>query len=131
MNPVQVGFKETKQVLDAIIALGKGIESSMADGKLNVLDIPNFIPFLTLILPAIEGSEQVPFEFKVADPAEIEELKAYLKENLDLADDQLETFIEDSFKVALDIFMLVKLYFIKPDAEAVSEDNAADLPISE
>jgi len=127
MDPVQVGFKETKQILDAMIALGKGIESSLSDGQLNLLDIPNFIPFLTLIMPALEGAEQVPFEFKVADPAEIEELKQYLRDNLDLEDDQLETFIEDSFKVALDIFMLINLYFLKKDApsEPAIEDTDA------
>lgn len=124
MDPVKVGFKETKEVLDAMIALGKAIEASMEDDKLNLLDVPNFIPFLTKILPAIEGVEQVPFEFKVAEKAEIEELKDYLKSNLDLQDDQLETFIEDAFKVALDIFMLVNLYFLKKDDENVDSDNA-------
>ena len=128
MDPVQVGFKETKEVLDAMIALGKAIEASMEDDKLTLLDVPNFIPFLTKILPAIEGVEQVPFEFKVADPAEIEELKTYLKDNLDLEDDQLEAFIEDSFKVALDIFMLVKLYFLKDDkpSDDVEKEVATD-----
>ncbi len=112
MNPVGVALKETKQILDAMIALGKGIEASMSDGKLTFTDIPNFIEFLTLILPAIEDADQVPFEFKVADPEDIQELKEYLQENLDLQDDELEAFIEDAFKVALDIFMLYKLYFM-------------------
>lgn len=127
MDPVKVGFKETKEVLDAMIALGKAIEASMEDDKLNLLDVPNFIPFLTKILPAIEGVEQVPFEFKVAEKSEIEELKTYLKDELDLQDDQLETFIEDAFKVALDIFMLVKLYFTK-DEEPVdgTTENTSD-----
>jgi hypothetical protein len=115
MDPVKVGLKETKEVLDAMIALGKGIEKSLEDGKFNLMDIPNFIQFLTLILPAIEDADQVPFEFSVADPEDIEELKQYLNENLDLADDKLEAFIEDAFKVALDIFMLVKLYFTTPE----------------
>jgi len=115
MNPVGVALKETKQILDAMIALGHGIEASYEDGKLSFTDIPNFIEFLTLILPAIEGADQVPFEFKVADPEDIAELKEYLQANLDLRDDELEAFIEDAFKVALDIYMLYKLYFMKED----------------
>lgn len=120
-DKVQVGFTETKQVLDAMIALGKAFEQSLKDGKLNLLDVPNFIAFFTLILPAIEDISEVPFEFQVSDPEQIAELKQYLQENLDLDDDQLEAFIEDAFKVALDLFAFVKLYFIKPEGATPTE----------
>jgi len=128
MDPVRVGFKETKEVLDAMIALGKAIEASMEDGKITLTDIPNFILFLTKIMPAIEGVEDVPFEFQVAKPEEIAELKAYLKEELDLADDKIEQFIEDCFKVALDIYMLTSLYFSgdKNEESLSSGDDVAD-----
>jgi hypothetical protein len=133
MDPVRVGFKETKEVLDAMIALGKAIETSMEDGELKLTDIPNFILFLTRIMPAIEGVQDVPFEFQVADPEQIAELKAYLKDELDLEDDKIEQFIEDCFKVALDIYMLISLYFSgkQPDitgdsAEIKLEANTDD-----
>ena len=124
MDPVKVGFKETKEVLDAMIALGKAIEASMEDGKISLTDIPNVILFLTKIMPAIEGVEDVPFEFKVAEPEEIAELKAYLKKELNLEDDKIEQFIEDCFKVALDIYMLTSLYFSgDKDEDLVPEDG--------
>lgn len=124
MDRVKVGFKETKEVLDAMIALGKAIEASMEDGEIRLTDIPNFILFLTKIMPAIEGVEDVPFEFQVAKPEEIAELKAYLKEELDLADDKIEQFIEDCFKVALDIYMLTSLYFSGDKVEeSIPEDG--------
>ncbi len=131
MDPVKVGFEETKQVLDAMISLGKGIERSLEDDKITIMDIPNFIEFLTLIMPAIEGVENVPFEFKVADPEQIAQLKEYLNENLDLDDDQLEQFIEDAFKVALDIFMLVKLYFNIPEKNGEEPVSGTDAQPSE
>ena len=81
---------------------------------------------MTLILPAIEGADQVPFEFKVANPEDISDLKEYLQARLDLEDDELETFIEDAFKVALDIYMLVKLYFLKDEEK--SGDDGEEVP---
>ncbi len=110
---VLVGLTETKQAVDFAIALGKGIEASAQDGKWNLVDIPNFIPALAQLLPAFEGADQIPFEFTALSPEQIDELKAYVNANLDLADDEAEAFIEDAFKVMLDIFMLVKLYFMK------------------
>lgn len=110
---VLVGLTETKQAVDFAIALGKGIEASAQDGKWNLIDIPNFIPALAQLLPAIEGLDQVPLEFAALTPEQIDELKAYVNANLDLSDDEVEAFIEDAFKVMLDIFMLVKLYFNK------------------
>lgn len=112
---VLVGMTETKQAIDFAIALGKAIEVSAEDGTWNLLDIPNFIPALAQLLPAIEGADQIPLEFENLTPEQVDELKAYVQANLDLADDETEAFIEDAFKVMLDIFMLVKLYFIKSE----------------
>lgn len=111
MDTVKVGFAETKQAIDLAIALGKGIEKSLADGQLNFTDVPNFIPAFMVLFQAIEGAEEIPMEFSIADAAQIDELKQYVKDNLDLEDDKLEAFIEDAFKVLLDIFMVYKLYF--------------------
>lgn len=125
-----IGFKETKEVLSAMIALGKGIEASMEDGKLTLTDLPNFVVFLFKLIPAIEGADEIPFEFAVTDPEEIAALKQYLVDELDLEDDELEGFIEDAFKVALDIFMLVKLYFTdrnKPKDEQTKETAEEDI----
>jgi len=124
-DKVTIGFKETKEVLDAAIALGQGLEKSLDDGKLNLIDIPNFISFFTLILPALDNVDQVPFEFKISNPEDIAELKAYLNEHLDLEDDQLEAFIEDAFKVTLDLFAFLKLYFLKP-AEGEPKGEGTD-----
>lgn len=115
---VSISFEQTKQMLDAAIALGQGFEKSLADGKLSLLDIPNFIAFFTVLIPAIEGAEEIPYEFATSDPEQLEELKQYLKTKLDLEDDQLESFIEDAFDVLTKIYALVKLYFIKTNDEA-------------
>lgn len=128
MEPIKVGFTETKQALDLAIALGKGIEASLEDEKLDFKDIPNFIPAFMILFKVIEGAEDIPMEFSVASPEEVEELKAYVKANLDLEDDRIEGFIEDSFKVLLDIFMVYRLYFApKPPEEVVDETTDTEI----
>jgi hypothetical protein len=114
-NKVTVGFTETKQVLDLVITLCSGIAKSLEDDKISFEDLPNFFAVIYQLVPAVEGIDQVPMEFKLASAEEAEELKQYLKDNLDLPDDKMESFIEDSFGVVLDIWQLVKQYFIKTD----------------
>lgn len=123
MNKVSMGFKETKEVLAFAMALGKAIELAKEDGKITLSDAPNFLPALLALFPAIDEAEAIPMEFKVSTPEEIAELKQYVKDNLDLKDDELELFIEDAFKVALDILLLVKVYFMKPE---LGKANDAD-----
>jgi len=109
--PVKIGFKETKEAIDLAIALGKGIEKSLGDDKIDFKDIPNFIPATMVLFAAIDGVEDIPLEFSVASKEEIDELKAYVQSQLVLEDDKLEAFIEDAFKVLLDIFVIYKAYF--------------------
>ena len=112
MAKVILGFKETKEVLDLVIALGTGIKASLQDEKISFEDLPNFFAVIFKIAPALEGVDQVPVEFKLANEEEVAELKAYLREQLDLEDDQMEEFIEDAFAVVLDLWHTVNKYFL-------------------
>jgi hypothetical protein len=124
MDPVKVGLVETKQAIDFAIALGKAVENSQEDGVWNLMDIPNFIPAIMKLLPAVQGGEQIPIEFVQLTPEQLDELKAYVTAELDLNDEEVEAFIEDAFKVMLDIFMLVKLYFTP--SEDVTTDQVPE-----
>lgn len=110
---IQYGIKESKEVIDFAIGMGVGVSASLQDGKINFLDLPNFMPALLKAIPALEGIDLVSLEFMDLKPEEAEELKIYVKEQLKLEDDKLEEFIEDAFAVVLSIFMLAKTYFIK------------------
>ena len=112
-DPILVGFKETKEVLDLVITVGKGVEASLEDDKLTLSDLPNFFNVIFQVLPAIEGIGKVAMEFKLASDAESEELKQYLRDELDLADDEMEAFIEEAFETVLTIWQIVKKYFLK------------------
>lgn len=108
-----MGLKETKEAVDFAIALGTGVEAAMTDKQITLGDIPSFFPSFVKLLPAIEGADQIALEFKLASQEEIDELKAYVKTNLDLKDEDIEKFIEDAFGVVLTVWSIVKTYFIK------------------
>lgn len=128
-NKVTMGFKETKEVLDFVIPFGVATEGALKDGQVSLSDLPLFLPSFLKLVPAIEGADQVALEFKLASQEEIDELKAYLKDKLDLADDQMEKFIEDAFGLVLTIWSLVNTYFIKkPVDEKV--DTTGDMQIN-
>ena len=106
----QVGFKETKEVLEFVIPVVKGFTQISEDGKVEIHELIVFLPTLLKLKDAIEGVDQVPLEFKLATPEEAEELKQYLRDELDLADDKMEEFIEDSFALVLDLYKLIQKF---------------------
>jgi hypothetical protein len=110
-NTLKAGFKETKDVLLLVITLGKAYENAKADGNINWADITHLFPVIFLIGDALEGIENVKLELVMATPEEGEELKAWVKSQVDLQDDEVEAFIEACFAVVLDIWMVFKKFF--------------------
>lgn len=125
---VSLGLKETKEAVDFAISLGMAIDGALEDGKVSFTDIPLFLPTFIKLVPAIEGADQIPLEFKLATQEEIDELKEFIRTKLELRDEDLEKFIEDSFAVILTIWTLVKTYFNvqKPGSDEAQE--IADAP---
>ena len=114
-NTLVVGYNETKDVLLLVIGLGRAYEQMKADGKINIADLMHLLPILFLVGPAIEGFENVQLELKMANKEEGEELKAWVRENVNLQDKSVEEFIEACFAIVLDIWMVFRTYFF-PEA---------------
>jgi hypothetical protein len=110
-NVLTVGYKETKDVLMLIIGLGHAYEQMKADGKINLADLVHLLPIMFLVGPAIEGFDNVQLELKMANKEEGEELKAWVNDQLDLQDKTVEEFVEASFAVILDIWMVFRTFF--------------------
>lgn len=125
-NKVTMGLKETKEAVDFAVALGTGLEAALSDKQITLSDIPVFFPSFLKLVPAVEGAEQIPLEFKLATQEEVDELKSYLKEKLDLQDDQMEKFIEDAFGLVLTVWSIVNTYFIKKEATENSVEESKD-----
>lgn len=91
--------KDTIEVLEFGWALWGAFEDSRADGKVNLLDAPRFIPALTKAIPAINDIENVVDE--ILDPEASAEVIAYVRQKFDIADDEAEALIENTFSWVL------------------------------
>ena len=115
---ISANFKELKEAIDFAIATGKAISDAYADdGKITIEDLPLLFGPLQAIGPALTGFGDIPLEFKMASKEEATELKAYVQEKLDLEDDKVEAFIEDSFAVLVDLWYLINTYFLMKKEE--------------
>ncbi len=110
---VKLELKEVKEILLFSIAFGKGVEQSLKDDKFTWDDVPNFMPAFMQLIPALTNLEGAKLELLAASKEDIAELQAFVKEELDLENDQLEGLIEASLVVVFDIWHLVNTYFIK------------------
>lgn len=102
----KIGIKETKELLTWIWDLTDAIEKSAADGKVDWIDIPNFIPVAQSSVGAFAGIQKVGAELLDLDSQEQAQLMDFSRARFDLSDDQLELLIEDSIDQALGLIRL-------------------------
>ncbi len=72
------GIKETKELVKAlgeIITIGL---KAMADGKINIMDIPLIFSLIKSLGDAVEGVQKVPVEIKDLSAEEAQELGNYV-----------------------------------------------------
>ena len=130
-NKVEISAKDLKEVVSFVIAVGDGIEKSLADdGKLTITDMPKLFPALFKIMPAIEGAENIPVYIKAMDKAEADDLFEYVKTELELEDSAVEGFIEDATRIVLDLWVVLGKYFFKtvPGSEEQPSDLNGETP---
>jgi len=116
-NTLSVGYTDTKDVLRLIIGLGMLYKNAQEDGKINLSDIQHLLPVLFLIGPAIDNFENVQLELKMASKEEGDELKQWVNEQVDLKDKTVEEFVEASFAIVLDIWMVFRTFFFPDETE--------------
>jgi hypothetical protein len=101
------GTKETKEVIDLVIALAKGIESALEDGKIELTDALALIPAVMKAPAAFGDAAKIPAELKDLSEGEHAALVAWAKAELDLKDDKAEEQIELAISVGLQLCKLV------------------------
>ena len=110
----EISIKDLREVADFMINLGQGIDNSLKDdGVLTVSDLPNILPTLMSVVPALEGIGNVPITIKAMSEDEKNELYKYIADKLTLSDKDTEKFIEDALRVVLDLWMVINKYFLK------------------
>ena len=102
-----------------IFALAKAYEKAKADDEWEVSDLQYVLPVLFLIGPALEGFDNVKIELKMASKEEGEELKQWIKDNVELEDDKVEQFIESCFAVILDLWLIFRTFLFPNDQSAL------------
>lgn len=102
--------KETQEVLSLAAALIKAIDASGKDG-FQWSDFYNFVPVVPKVFPALEGIELVDDEVKSWNEEDLEFIKAFVENDLDIPNDKVEMFIERGIKILLDSVFLAKEIF--------------------
>lgn len=75
------GIKETKDVINAVLAIRDAIANAKDDGSISILqDYVYFLPALPSLFQAINGADQVPAELTDIDFTEATELRDMLND---------------------------------------------------
>lgn len=69
------GIKETKDLFSLVGATVTAVEASLEDGKINLIDLGNFVTALAALPAAITGIQEIPKEITDLDDDEIEQLR--------------------------------------------------------
>ena len=81
-NKMNVGIKETKEVLNFIVSLANASTKMMDDGKISLMELPMFISPITKLPSALEGLSSVPTEVIDLNERKNKSLLLLFKKNL-------------------------------------------------
>ena len=102
------GVENLKEVLNAGIALGVGLDKSLSDdGKITWMEYFNFTGVITKLPAAINDIGLVPKEVKDLDAEEKQEIVDFVADKLDLEDDNLEAQVEKIFEDIMNTFIAI------------------------
>jgi hypothetical protein len=107
------GIEEVKDVISVAAAIGNATGKVLQDDRFDWGELVEFVPALIALPEAVSGISHVPSELLDLDEAEKEQLKKFLIDEFDIPQRDLETVIEDHAKVIIDLWDLVKKYYLR------------------
>ena len=120
----KLGVKETKEAFDFGFDLAEAGRKSLEDGKVNFLDVPNFIKPLRSGMAAVNGIQQVKNELLDLDLKERKELEDHARTRLNTEiddNDKLVEIISEAISISLSAFVLAdKITTYRKDNEATA-----------
>lgn len=96
MNKIQLGIKDTLEVLEFGFATQRAISEALADKKINIFDAPLALKPLLTASAAFEGFENVKAELLNLDDNDINQLRDFVQSRFDIADDKVEALVEET-----------------------------------
>lgn len=110
---VQMGIKDTDEVVTLIILAAKGAIESAADGKFDASDLPKLMPALLAAGPAIEGIQNVPAELWDLDSEEGVKIVGRIAGELTLSNEHAKKILVAGLQAAVANYGLVKVILDK------------------
>jgi hypothetical protein len=107
---MEIGIKETKEVLKFMVGLGNNLDKALEDKKIGIGDIPLFMGTFMDMPAAFDGIDKVPAEIKDLKAEEMADLVAFVEQELDLKSDRTEKIIEGALMLGSDIVKYAKLF---------------------
>lgn len=89
-----VGVSNIKNVLALFFEMVEGISESLEDGKFGLTDAFNFFGTIQRLGPALSSMSKVSEELADLDEAERHELNQFIAKEFDIANDDIEGYIE-------------------------------------
>lgn len=102
--------KELGEVVKFVCAVANAIGEAVKDGEGTVGDAIHLMPLLYKLPAAIDGCAEIPAELADLSQGEIDQLAAFVKDELDLPQKKVEAAIEDAIDISVKIYGLVKKF---------------------
>lgn len=102
--------KELKEVVRLVAHLGNAIGKSLADGKVSLADMPNFLQVMSDIPSAMMGIQNVPKEILTLTEEDKDDLRAYAFAEFDIPQEAVESVVEYGIDVAIKLVAFAPLF---------------------
>lgn len=102
-----VGTKETKELLDGLLAMVKTGMDIAKDGKIGFDDISHVVGLVPKLVPAFDGVKALPAELSDLSQEEAADLVAHVVANLAVEDVKAKAIVAASLKVLVSGYGLV------------------------
>jgi hypothetical protein len=104
---ISLGTKETKELLAFLGQFATTTDTVLADGKVDLLELTQFVQVVFMIKPAIEGIREVPRELAdLSDDERAEVVDAFAK-SLKLRNEQADQLADQGFDLALRLVQFI------------------------
>jgi hypothetical protein len=101
-------MENLKEIFAFLAAIHMGVEKSLlSDSKINFADLPNFMPAVMKIIPAITDAQKVIDEVKSMSEADKVSFVEWFKAEYNLENEKVESMVEAGINVALGLAQLV------------------------
>ena len=109
-------MKASKELVKFVIDIGMAVDKSLADGKIDMADVGNFMIALQSAGPAIADAKAALEFFKAPTVEAIEEMKAFIGQELQLQDAHLDGVVKHAITIICGLLEMLVMIKAKPAA---------------